>query len=272
MGERARVDPLQAPVCHMVNCPINWDQTLCRWIPNSSLELQILEYSKLRKSDFCGPASGVFLDGDHIRYAVAIPRGDQQIQPEARLVFHSDMLNYSRTKTSIYQESREASRDTLHAIARDDVYRRRLGALVQRQDDGSATSAAESVMASFRTVNQLDKAGAEKSVFDNTIDETEPAIIIERAQFASLWYFRWYFRCDNGWQNGDRVSFTQIYPDYVPILPQTASTIDFHARQQSTSTWITRQEKSAGKILLSSPEKARRSTSSTDRDFLATLL
>ena len=147
------------------------------------------------------------------------------------------MLNYSKTRTSIYQEAREASRDTLHALARDDVYRRRLGALAQRQDGASTTSAAEAIMASFRTVNQLEKSGAEKTIFDKaiavfycvpdvtTIEETDPVIIIERAQIASLWYVR----CDGDRQNGDRVSFSQIYPD-VPLLPQTAFTLNFHVR------------------------------------------
>ena len=141
------------------------------------------------------------------------------------------MLNYSKTRTSIYQEAREANRDTMHSLARDDVYRRRLNALATRHEGGSAAIAAEAVEASFRTVHQLDKSGANKSTFDKniavfffvpdtTLDETDPTIIIERAQAASLWYVR---------ATGEHVSFAQIFPD-VPVIPQTAFILDFQLR------------------------------------------
>ena len=51
-----------------------------------------------------------------------------------------------------------------------------------------------------------------------TLISPQTHIIIERARIASLWYIR----CDNDRQNGDRVSFTQIYPD-VPILLSASS-------------------------------------------------
>ena len=72
------------------------------------------------------------------------------------------MINFGRAKNSLFQEAREADRDTLHALARDSVYRRRLGILANKRDGGQASQAASAIAASFRTAGQLIENGEPK--------------------------------------------------------------------------------------------------------------
>jgi hypothetical protein len=122
------------------------------------------------------------------------------------------MLNYGRTKQSLFQEAHEADRDTLHAVARDSVYRRRLGALAHKKDGTPTSQAASAIFASFRTAGQIAENGMPKEKFENSVvvfyfihdvpgtdDLADTSRIIEMAQIASLWYCR---VADN------RVSFT----------------------------------------------------------------
>ena len=145
------------------------------------------------------------------------------------------MINFSRAKNSLFQEAREADRDTLHALARDSVYRRRLGILANKRDGGQASQAASAIAASFRTAGQLIENGEPKPTFDKSValfffihdvpgtaDHIEAALLVERAQNASLWYCR-------ASEDKNRATFTQFYPD-VPIIAQTAFFLNFDAR------------------------------------------
>ena len=110
------------------------------------------------------------------------------------------MINFGRAKNSLFQVAREADRDTLHALARDSVYRRRLGILANKKDGGQASQAASAIAASFRTAGQLIENGEPKPTFDKSValfffihdvpgtaDHLEAALLVERAQNASVY-------------------------------------------------------------------------------------
>jgi hypothetical protein len=186
---------------------------------------------------FCGLASGVFLDRREPPQSVAIPDCESIFGSPASphddvcpCHFKQSMLNYGRTKQSLFQEAREADRDTLHAVARDSVYRRRLGALAHKKDGTPASQAASAIVASFRTAGQIAENGMPKEKFENSVavfyfvhdvpgtdDLADTSRLIEMAQIASLWYCR---------VADMHVSFTQFYPD-VPLIAQTAFSLDF---------------------------------------------